>query len=234
MSKKVLAVSISVVLAVSFLAPVFMNAQAQVSSESRVLNTILALTQDINKKAQLVNNDLDNIEDDLQLKQKFWQSVPYECFIEVTGEQASIDCNTVDGERISASQNGPLSRALVGFGWENDGCDFADESACAFNVESVQIVSDESIRVAAIVTEEGVVTDISGKAIFTDTNLLVDMGIGKTGTSCCFFPLLEFFPGDNARVEFSEFNGEKPQGMFLSTDTIVILEARENDSGPPP
>jgi hypothetical protein len=51
MNKKILAVSVSVALAIGFLAPSLMNAQAQVSSESRVLNTILALTQDINKDA---------------------------------------------------------------------------------------------------------------------------------------------------------------------------------------
>jgi hypothetical protein len=234
MNKKMLAVSISAVLAVGFMAPAFMNAQAQVSSESRVLNTILALSNDINKKAQTLNNNLDNIDEDLLLKQKFWQSPPTECFIDVTEEEVHVDCNTVDDEGISASLNGPITRALVGFGPVNEGCDFADESACAFNVESAQIVSEESIKVAAIVTRDGVLTDISGKAIFTDTNLMVDMGIGKTGVSCCFIPLLEFFPGDEVTVEFSEFNGEKPQGMFLEFDIVIIEEHEEENEPPPP
>jgi hypothetical protein len=88
MNKKVLAASIGAVLTVSFLAPSIMNAQAQVSSESRVLNTILALTNDINKKAQTLNNNLDNIDDDLLLKQKFYT-------LTVTGAGDELDIEAV-------------------------------------------------------------------------------------------------------------------------------------------
>jgi hypothetical protein len=190
-NKKVLAVSISAVLAVGFLAPALMNAQAQVSSESRVLNTILALTQDSNKDAQRVNNNLDNIDDDLLLKQKFWQYEPYH-------EEAN---------RIGI--------AVVG-------CDFEDESACAFNIESIQLNCEPGgcAGVAAVMVD-GVFSDVSGFSeesggtpVPTPTNLLVDLGVGKIGASDFVAILIE---KDEAFFGKVEWNGEKPQGMELCT-----------------
>jgi hypothetical protein len=189
MKKKILAVSIGAVLAVGFLTPALMNAQAQISSESRVLNSILALTEDINKKAQTVNNNLDNIDDDLLLKQKFWQV-----------------------ERYEVESPGFLLIA-------NDGCEFADFTACAFNVESIQLdfadiwsLNNGGGCVQFLIVDS-IMTDVSSKGICTPTNLLVDLGVGKIGAS-------EFvavvFDSKNFTLTV-EWNGEKPQGMSLCT-----------------
>jgi hypothetical protein len=188
MRKKIIALSVSIVLAISFLAPAFMNAQAQVSSESRVLNTILALTEDIKRKAQLVNNNLDNIDDDLLLKQKFWQIVLDDPF------EANL------------------------FGLFNEGCDFNDDSACAFNVESIQFrFSDLQGEVNAAngpcvqrIIVDDVETDLSGKGICVPTNLTVDMGVGKIGAADRVEVLL-----DGPFSGIVEWNGEKPQGLSL-------------------
>jgi hypothetical protein len=211
-NKKILAVSISAVLTVGFLAPSLMNAQAQVSSESRVLNTILALTEDINRKAQTVHNNLDNIEEDLLLKQKFYQIVdesegthrfvlfksPPSCPADV-----SVQCPNFDG-----------------------GCAFDDPSACAFNVESIQFrpfdleggvnASPMAPCVEAIIVD-GAFTDVSGKNICTPTNLLVDMGVGKIGAAMEVVVVL-----DAPFVGNVEWNGEKPQGMFLFAESEFV------------
>lgn len=44
------------------------NTQAQVSSESRVLSTVLALTSDIKDTVEGVNDQVSTIEDDLNLR----------------------------------------------------------------------------------------------------------------------------------------------------------------------
>jgi hypothetical protein len=190
-NRKVLALSVSAVLAISFLTPSIINAQAQVSSESRVLNTILALTQDSNKDAQRVNSNLDTINDDLLLKQKFWQ--------------------------LSFDTTGQF--VLIGvFG----SCEFADDSACAFNVESAQF--DGSGFVSGIFVD-GVFTDVRNKDISASTNLLVDSGAGKIGANefvAVLFDEEDSYSGD------VEFNGEKPQGMSL---IMVLSSSAVEDTG---
>jgi hypothetical protein len=197
-NKKILAVWISAVLTVGFLVPSLMNAQAQVSSESRVLNTILALTEDINRKAQTVHNNLDNIDDDLLLKQKFWQHK----------------------WRVS------------NVGWDigvwSQGCEFDDPSACAFNVESIQLRGSGEVEAIWV---DGVRVDVTGKDIVLSSNVLTDIGVGKVGANR--YVMLEC--GKDASTLCSadvEFNGEKPQGLFLwrfrvlmpTTDTLLVIE----------
>jgi hypothetical protein len=92
-------------------------------------------------------------------------------------------------------------------------CKFPDPSACAFNVESIQFRSKD-IFIPAIVVD-GVETDISGKGIHSPTNLLVDLGIGKIGAEEMVTVL------GSVKIEFPEFNGEKPQGMFLEFFAIA-------------
>jgi hypothetical protein len=229
-NKKVLAVSIGAVLAASFLIPAFMNAQAQVSSESRVLNTILALTEDINKKAQLLNNNLDNIEDDLLLKQKFWQTPPFECIVEpfnnATGSFVFLNCDGFPEPETVGFEGVESERFFFGVGPLLNDCGFSDSSACEFNVESAQIRSEPNRRIGLITTGR-VITDVTGKQIETPTNLMVDMGVGKVGAVGAFVPHVELFPDDQVLIDFHEFNGEKPQGMFLGGIIFIIFEVVE-------
>jgi hypothetical protein len=187
MRKQILAVSIGAVLVISFVVPsMSSNVQAQVASESRVLQAILGLTEVVKGQSQALVETSDNIQDDLLFKKKFWQ-LPI----------MSLPGNTTG--RIEA------------VGIVINSCPLNDESACAFNVESIQIPNqDKNTRVDAIVVD-GIATDISDKEVFSPTNLLVDTGIGQVGAS----GFVAVGGIGNVFDSFPEFNGEKPQGLEL-------------------
>jgi hypothetical protein len=153
MNKKVLAVSIGAVLAIGFIAPAMMNAQAQVSTESATLKNILGIAKRVQKNVDITNSELSVIKDDLLLKKKFYQFHPF---------------------TVSSAN----SVALI-----NDGCSFSDPSACAFNVESILIEDFTSQVCVEEVIVDNVSTDISALGICTPTNLLLEWGVDKLGVS---------------------------------------------------
>ena len=191
MNKKILAISMAVTLTASLLmVPVF-NAQAQVTSESRVLATILSLTEQAKSK---INNNIiptvDTVQEDLKFKQKFFQYEP---------AAGPNDENRKHWFVVNATE----IQIEVVF------CDFPDQSACAFNVESIQF-SAQGAHINAIEIDSDFTSTLDED---TPTNLLVDSGIGKVGASeevSIFFDIPYTGP--------VEFNGEKPQGMILCTE----------------
>ena len=185
MNKKILAISMAVTLAASLMmVPVF-NVQAQVTSESRVLATILSLTEQAKNK---INDNIiptvDTVQEDLKFKQKFYQ---FEFSFGGTGTTVPVFVQV-------------------------DQCELKDQTACAFNVESIQLIhAGVPKRVLAICVDDfGSCTDISDQGIITPTNLLVDTGIGKIGASRLV--AVKTDPGFTGSVEVT---GEKPQGMKL-------------------
>ncbi len=184
MNKKILAISISAVLALAFVLPAI-NANALTSAENKALKTILDLTT--SAKDKLANNvqpTLTTVKQDLQFKQKFWQFEPFQPTFPVFG---------------------------VGvFGI----CTLSDQSACAFNVESIQIRSTPGANVIAI----DVIPPFPFERTFispqsTPTNLLVDTGHGQVGTGGTISLVGAVF--DRAVSPTFEFSGEKPQGMIM-------------------
>ncbi len=105
-------------------------------------------------------------------------------------------------------------------------CNLNDTTACAFNVESIQ-VKGNPVNVTSIVVD-GAVTDISGRGIQIPTNLLVDTGIGKIGASK--YVAVRF---DHSFTGKIEFNGEKPQGMdlFVREAKTVLAKQANTTSG---
>ena len=89
-----------------------------------------------------------------------------------------------------------------------------DPSACAFNVESIQIDGSGNPK---FIDVDFALTDIRDQQISAPTNLLIDSGIGKIGASEFVVVVCEdFIPNVNDHCSGGiEFNGEKPQGMFL-------------------
>lgn len=183
MNKNIPAIVTGALLAVSMMAPTLSNnASAQVGAESRVLQAILALTELIKSDSSALVETTDNIADDLEFKKKFY-SVEY--FVSPTGTSAPV-------------------LMLV------DECPNDDQDACAFNVESIQLIDAGTPRNVTAIEVDGVVTDISDKQITTRTNLLVDSGIGKFGASSIVIIRTDGgFTGDVI------VTGEKPQGMRL-------------------
>ena len=180
MNKKILAVFMAVVLATGLLGAATVSAQAQTSSESKVLKTILGLTESAKRLIGQIIPTVGTIKEDLEFKKKFYQFEPFEVqgvsFIEL------------------AVANCPLN----------------DPSACAFNVESIQLNGDGASVIGIIV--DGAFTDLSNAPISTPTNLLVDTDFGKIGAS--EFVVVQFDGPYSGEVEW---NGEKPQAMELCT-----------------
>jgi hypothetical protein len=185
MRKKILAASIGAVLVAGFLTPIVSsNAQAQVTSESRVLQAILGLTEHLKWHTEELVDTTENIEEDLLFKKKFYQ--------------------------LDGSPSG--TRTIEAVGVEVVNCTFSDKGACAFTLESLQLISQSPIPVTDIIVD-GVPTNVTAKDISTSTNLLVDAGIGSVGASRSVIVVLDGNFG-NSNNQF-EFNGEKPQGMEL-------------------
>ncbi len=198
MNKKILAISVSAVLALAFVLPAI-NANALTSAENKALKTILGLTQQAKDKlANNVQPTLTTVKEDLKFKQKFWQFEPFPVF----------------------------RKNIVGVAVES--CELNDRSACAFNVESIQIKplvlggtnSQPSSNTAKFIIVDQVFADIPD--VKAPTNLLVDTGIGQIGASD--FVLVG--AGGTSSDTFTatvEFNGEKPQGMELIRIGAVII-----------
>jgi hypothetical protein len=155
-----------------------------------------------------VNSGLDVIEEDLLLKKKFWQYQPKKVVIVIDEE----------GHSILQSQRGWNVTGVFGVGVQVLQCNFDDPSACAFNVESIQLagVEGESVLVSAVEVDN-ITTDIEDLLVFTPTNVLLDWGVDKLGASSHVFV---FF--DEPYTGPVEFNGEKPQGMELCTIAFDI------------
>lgn len=156
-----------------------------ISSESRVLSTMMTLTN--LAKGQLVNTQhiMDDIKLDLEIKKKFWQ-------LEL-----------------------PLAENAFIFVLAVDVCNLNESQQCAFNVESVQINRDTcqfifgDCSVQGIIVDESA-TDIEEKQIATSTNLLIDSGIGIIGASDFVAIVL-----DDEITGSVQWTGEKPQGLEL-------------------
>jgi hypothetical protein len=194
MKKQVLASSIAAVFVAAFMVPsLSVDSFAQVSSESRVLQAILGLTEVIKGQTDDLSDTLTNVEEDLLFKKKFWQ-----IFVV---------------EDIQGPAGAP------GFlGVEVFGCTFeeGDPSACAFNVESIQVVNfnpSEPVNITSIWVD-GVKTDLSGKELQSPSNVLVDSSIGKLGANS-IVAVGGVLTSSGLTEGSIEFNGEKPQGMAL-------------------
>jgi hypothetical protein len=180
------------------------NVHAQFTAdESRIMQSLLALSEFLKRDVSDIQDVTDNILRDLQFKKKFYQ--------------IKIDTTDIDESQFDVTGDPELVTFVMVM---EENCSLPTED-CAFNVESVQF-RDNGNPVSANVTAievDGVITDLSGKEISTPTNLMVDSGIGKLGASEHVAVYL-FDPesGPDAEVPFSgtiEINGEKPQGMDL-------------------
>jgi hypothetical protein len=209
MNKQILAIIVGIIILSAFLIPSMSNNTfAQVTSESRVLQAILGLTEVVKGKSQALVETSDNIEDDLLFKKKFWQ----------------IRFNTTDLPESFIEQDNTAGSVLeilvLGF------CEFPDEGACAYNIESIQLADNGTSADVGLIVVDTAITDIFGKNIETPTNLLVDMGIGKIGVNNEFIVLFGHLEGDVFQPSpfngIVEFNGEKPQGMDICV-LIVYL-----------
>jgi hypothetical protein len=196
MKKQILAVIAGITLLTAFLIPpMSSNSFAQVTSESRVLQAILGLTEVVKGESQALVDTTENIEDDLLFKKKFWQYRP--CFGQVIDQVSD------------ASFPGCVfatSAGVVGVHVKN--CNLPEETACAFNVESINLYGNGADVVAICV--DSVCTDVSAKDIRPPASVLVESAIGKIGASDFVFILF-----DSPYTGPLEFNGEKPQGMEL-------------------
>jgi hypothetical protein len=216
MKKQILAVIGGIALVAAFMVlSMSNNAFAQVTSESRVLQAILGLTEHLKWHTEELVDTTENIEEDLLFKKKFWQ----------------LRFNTTDlPEGWVTSGNaaaGTFLIAVVG------GCEFADEAACAYNMESIQLIDNGTSASVGAIAVGNATTNISGKNITTPTNLLVDTGIGKIGIRgggsgligdfLLGFGVLEggvFQPSPFSGIV--ELNGEKPQGMDICVFSFYV------------
>jgi hypothetical protein len=195
MRVKILTVTAAILLVAGFVLHTFSNnVTAQVIGESRILQAVLGLTEVLKGQTEGLVDVAENISDDLQFKKKFWRFEPFE--VPPTSEGNPV----VGAGVVALCATPPLDQ---------------DQSACAFNVESIQIQGDGNMTA---IFADGVITDISGKQIAIPTNLLVDMGIGKIGASVFATVVCEI---DDPCLGPFEFNGEKPQGMLLFPAKVV-------------
>jgi hypothetical protein len=196
--RKVLAASIGVVLVAALISPsLSTNSFAQsVSSESRILLAILGLTEVIKSHTEELVDTTENIEDDLEFKKKFYElgDGPFPVSTGVLGGRLEVELFV-------------------------DSCNLPEETACAFNVESIQI--DEGGGNVTGIVVDGVFTGISGKEVSTPTNLLVDSGIGKIGASQSVRVVIFIPPSTEFSTNVS-FDGEKPQGLELGIRAFAI------------
>jgi hypothetical protein len=189
-----LAVTAGIVLIAAILTPTMSDSTfAQVTSESRVLQAILGLTEHLKWHTEELVDTTENIDTDLEFKKKF-----YEFETEV--------------------QDVPI----LAIGVNN--CAVNDTNACAFNVESIQLLDNGTSRRILGIIVDGVYTDLSSKQILTPTNLLVDSGQGKIGAATMVAVVFDsFYSG------IVEWTGEKPQGMELGEpDTISFSDENMN------
>ena len=107
-----------------------------------------------------------------------------------------------------------------------------DPSSCTFNVESIQLGVGSNGTIS-ILSTGGILTPIDPQA--APTNLLVDTSIGKLGPGTLGEGVVELgfiCPGNDCTGPV-EFNGEKPQGLFI---ICIALEADgtdgDRDGGP--
>ncbi len=189
MYRRILGMAIAGLIVIAFMVPASVNIEGLTSGESVLLSKIFTSTTVALNKLTLTQNTLQTINDDLQLKKKFWQFEPK--------SERNPDGWIVSGHSI---------------GVRVQECNLPDQTACAFNVESIQF-SGVGSKVAAIIVD-GVRTDISGDNIAPATNLLLDTGIGKIGASRSVLVEFDDLEGYLGPVEF---NGEKPQGVQLCT-----------------
>jgi hypothetical protein len=229
---QILAVMASITLFTAFMVPSFgSNSFAQVTSESRVLQAILGLTEVVKGQSAALVDTTENIEDDLLFKKKFWQ-------IRFNTTERFGDSDAVKAFLEGFSQNffgQPVSR--FGYGLLFPTCSFDDDSACAFNMESIQLLDNgTSVDVKSIEfvrTGEDIITDIASKDINTPTNLLVDSGIGKFGVPTDNVSAIGVYFDNKELMEgIVEFNGEKPQGLGFDTlCTLAVVEFPDGSRG---
>lgn len=157
---QILAVAVGIALTAAVLTPTLSsnsnNALAQVSAESRVLQAILGLTDQVKEQTTESKGKFDNIILDLNVKKKFYEFTPEEVESGFIFTLLLLECGEVPPD------------------------------ACAFNVESIQIDGTDEFGFGATVSSvivDGVFTDFLDKGITTPTNFMVDSGIGKLGAS---------------------------------------------------
>jgi hypothetical protein len=210
MKATILAISLGAVLAGAMLIPALSsNVQAQVTSESRVLQAILGLTQVAKGKSEALVATSENIEDDLLFKKKFYS-------LSVTGEFNDFDIQSeCDFDDPSA----------CAFNIESIQCVEADVSECQAGEVGAQcnggvLVDQIEVEVREETGDEGSEqeseTDISGKEIHVPANILLDAGMGQIGVPGTFG--LEF---DGVLKGTCVVTGEKPQGMRLTTEIEI-------------
>jgi hypothetical protein len=225
MKKQILAIIAGMTLLTAFIVPSMSNNSfAQVTSESRVLQAILGLTEHLKWHTEELVDTTENIEDDLLFKKKFWQAK------NATEAGANATSNDINGS----------AEVVVLVGVFINSCGNLPEEACAFTVESIQLTNmgeipalnitfaDDNVNIATIgvdipltvsVPGDPPGTDISAKGIANPTNLLLDAGIGQIGSSDIVFitkhDAIEGIGEVTVTLRVAEFNGEKPQGVEL-------------------
>jgi hypothetical protein len=210
MKAAILAISVGAVLVAAFTLPAYSSSvQAQVTSESRVLQAILGLTEVVKGKSQALVDTSENIEEDLLFKKKFYS-------LNVTGEFNDFDI------QAECDFDDPSACA---FNIESIQCFEDDHAVCQAGEVGAEcnggvLVDRIEIEVREETGDEGSEqeseTDISAKEIHVPANILLDAGMGQIGVPGTFG--LEF---DGVLKGTCVVTGEKPQGMRLTTEIEI-------------
>jgi hypothetical protein len=167
------------------------------SIESRVIGTMLRLTQISHQQVGHIQSLLESVKLDLQTKSKFYSVGPIEVENIPSAAIEIFECNSVG------------------------------QSACVFNVESMQLTG---IGVVGTVVIDGVGAPIDER---TPANLLVDTRIGKIGASDSV--VLDFDGNYTGTISVS---GEQPQGVEIGVTvgkclckdlTVRLIDPKEFD-----
>ena len=201
MNKKILAVSMAAVLAISLLAtvsPFTAEANHRGSSSGNPTSRIIDNLQTINSGLFIVQNGVDFIREDLKIKKKFY---------EVTAEFKGQGIQGGNDNLLTLEEVGCPEALPEGFSPEPDGT-----IPCAFNVESLLVATEGGGDPSCIVdtiTVDGLdstfdAVDVSNRGV----NLLIESGIPQIGASNTVAVHINC---ENTAFAFVEFNGERPQ-----------------------
>lgn len=156
MKKTILAATVGAMLVVAvFLTGMSNNAVAQVSAESRVMQTMKSLTniaQQLIIEVDAKNADIIN---DLALKKKFFE-ISTGSFSSATSTGISLTCDFPGVQ--------------------------TEQSACAFHIRMLKCTGSPEVDVVSV-TVDGVTTDVTEKLVTVPGQFLIDSGINEIGAS---------------------------------------------------
>ena len=221
MNKKILAVSMTAVLAISLLAtvsPFTAEANHRGSSSGNPTSRIIDNLQQINSGLFIVQNGVDFIREDLKIKKKFY---------EVTFDGKAQGIQGGKGNFITLVEEGCPGALPTELRQEEDGT-----IPCAFNVESLIVGAFHSGNPECIVDHivvDGVRSDLATPIDVTNrlVNILLEAGIMQLGASDTVQVDVDCF---NTADVFVEFDGERPQISHFD----ITHEFGDNHGSSPP